>query len=66
MTKGGVDCHKYNLQPNAGNEMPSSIKRWREKNGGTHAVMASVHVRKDGSKEDVEQALEEARKSVRS
>jgi hypothetical protein len=66
VTKGGIDCHKYNLQPNAGNEVPSSIKRWREKNGGTHAVMASVYVKKDGSKEDVEKALEEAHKSVSS
>lgn len=56
VTKGGVECHKYNVQPNAGSEIPSSIKRWREKNGGTQAIMASVYVRKDGSKVDVEKA----------
>jgi hypothetical protein len=44
--KDGVKCHKYQLQPNAGSEIPSSIQRWREKNGGTHAVMASVYVKK--------------------
>lgn len=30
----------------------------------THAVMASVYVKKDGSKEDVERALEEAHKGI--
>lgn len=63
--KDGVDCHKYNVQPNAGEDIPSSIKRWREDNGGTHKVMATVYVKKDGTKDDVEKALEEAHKSVR-
>lgn len=64
VTKGGLECHKYNVQPNAGIDVPSSIKRWREKNGGTHSVMTSVYVKKDGSKEDVEKALEEAHKEI--
>ncbi|KAK2813971.1 hypothetical protein FQN50_000375 [Emmonsiellopsis sp. PD_5] len=39
----GVDCHRYQLQPNAG-KIPSTIKAWRDKNGGTHAVIAVMHI----------------------
>ncbi|CAK3787534.1 Hypothetical predicted protein [Lecanosticta acicola] len=63
--KDGVDCHKYNLQPNAGDDIPSSIKRWRKDNGGTHEVMAVVYVKKDGTKDDVEKALHDAHKNVK-
>ncbi|KAF7197359.1 hypothetical protein HII31_01169 [Pseudocercospora fuligena] len=65
VTKDGVECHKYNVQPNAGNDIPSEFKRWREANGGTHAVMGSVFVKKDGTKADVEKALEEGHKEIR-
>lgn len=57
ITIDGTIYHKFQMQPNAG-KVPSSIKRWREANGGTHAVMANVLVKKDGTKEDVEEALE--------
>ena len=50
-------------QANAG-KVPSSIKQWRESNGGTHAVMATGYVKKDGTKEDVEKGLYEAANSV--
>lgn len=36
----GKGYHKYQLQPNTG-KIPSSIKQWRDKNGGTHAVMTT-------------------------
>jgi len=52
------------MQPNAGNDIPSTIKNWRDANGGTHAGMANVLAKKDGTKEDVEAALEEAHKGV--
>ncbi|EER29466.1 hypothetical protein CPC735_071480 [Coccidioides posadasii C735 delta SOWgp] len=39
----GVDCHRYQLQPNAG-KIPSTIKEWRDKNGGTHAVITVMHI----------------------
>ncbi|KAM5467496.1 hypothetical protein MauCBS54593_005467 [Microsporum audouinii] len=42
----GKEYHKYQLQPNAG-KIPSSIKEWRDKNGGTHAVMAIMYIPKD-------------------
>ncbi|EME44741.1 hypothetical protein DOTSEDRAFT_152750 [Dothistroma septosporum NZE10] len=61
VTRDGIECHKYNVQPNAGNNIPSSIKRWREANGG----MSTVYVKKDGTKQDVENALEEAHKDVK-
>lgn len=59
----GVTYHKYQCQPNAG-KVPSSIKDWRESNGGTHAVMASVYVKKDGTKEEVQAAIDQAVKKV--
>jgi hypothetical protein len=42
----GKEYHKFQLQPNAG-EIPLTIKRWREKNGGIHAVIGSMHTQKD-------------------
>jgi hypothetical protein len=47
-----------------GNEVPSTIKTWRDANGDVYAVMAKVLVKKDGTKEDVENALAEAHKGV--
>ncbi|EAS27296.2 uncharacterized protein CIMG_09901 [Coccidioides immitis RS] len=63
VTKGDEVYHKFQMQPNAG-KVPSSIKRWREGHGGTHAVMSTALVKKDGSKEDVEKGLNEAAASV--
>lgn len=57
--------HKFQMQPNAG-KIPSSIARWRNANGGTHAVLATAYVKKDGTKEDVTEGLTEANKSVNS
>ncbi|EFE37894.1 hypothetical protein TRV_07440 [Trichophyton verrucosum HKI 0517] len=42
----GQQCHKYQLQPNAG-KIPSTIKEWREKNGGTHAVITTMYIAVD-------------------
>ncbi|EEH10505.1 conserved hypothetical protein [Histoplasma capsulatum G186AR] len=63
VTKEDGTYHKFQMQPNAG-KVPSSIKRWREGHGGTHAVMATALVKKDGSKEDAEKGLNEAAESV--
>lgn len=63
VVKGDNTYHKFQMQPNAG-KVPSSIKRWREDHGGTHAVMATALVKKDGSKEEVEAGLAEATESV--
>ncbi|EQL02630.1 hypothetical protein G6O67_003060 [Ophiocordyceps sinensis] len=46
--------HKFQLQANAG-KVPAQVKNWRQANGGAHAVMATVFVKKDGTKEDVEE-----------
>lgn len=55
--------HKFQVQPNAG-KIPTTFKNWRDQNGGTHVVMASAFVKKDSTKDDVQQALEEAGESL--
>ncbi|TBU23588.1 hypothetical protein BD311DRAFT_810653 [Dichomitus squalens] len=57
ITIDDIVYHKYQMQPNAGDDIPATIKNWRDANGGTHAVMANVYVKKNGTKEDVEEAL---------
>lgn len=59
----GATYHKYQCQPNAGN-IPSSIKDWREANGGTHAVMTSIYIKPDSTKEEVEAVINEAVKGI--
>ncbi|RHZ57201.1 hypothetical protein CDV55_103493 [Aspergillus turcosus] len=44
--------HKFQIQPNAG-KIPSTFKTWRDKNGGTHKVMATAFVKTDFTKDDV-------------
>lgn len=63
VTKADGVYNKFQMQPNAG-KIPSSIKQWRESNGGTHAVMADALVKKGGTQDDVKKALEDAAKSV--
>lgn len=58
VVRDGIQCHKYQVQPNAG-KVPTSIENWRKKNGGTHAVMGDIFVKKDGTEEDVEAGVEE-------
>lgn len=41
----GKDYHRFQLQPNAG-KIPSTIKEWRDKNGGTHAVITTMYIEK--------------------
>ncbi|PVH71025.1 hypothetical protein DL98DRAFT_378913, partial [Cadophora sp. DSE1049] len=48
----GTLYNKFQIQPNSG-KVDSTIRQWREKNGGTHAVMGVMYVKKDGSVEDV-------------
>ena len=63
VTRSDGIYHKFQMQPNSGN-VPASIKQWREKNGGTHAVMADVFVKKDGTQQDVEEALKKGIDSI--
>ncbi|KAJ7768381.1 hypothetical protein B0H16DRAFT_1716391 [Mycena metata] len=60
----GSVVHTFKMQPNAG-KIPSSLAEWRDKNGGTHAVMATVYVKEESTKEDVETALEVARQAFK-
>jgi hypothetical protein len=64
VTKGDEVYNKFKMQPNKG-KVPSVIKNWREHHGGTHAVMADVYVKKDGTPEDVREAIEEANRTVK-
>ncbi|RPD69304.1 hypothetical protein L226DRAFT_280992 [Lentinus tigrinus ALCF2SS1-7] len=58
--RDGVVYHKFAMQPNAG-KIPSSIKAFRDGDPkGTHAEMAPMYVKKDGTKEDVEEAMKQA------
>lgn len=41
----GKEYHKYQSQPNA-RKIPSSIRQWRDRNGGTHAVMTTLYIPK--------------------
>lgn len=47
---------KYQVQPNAG-KIPSSWREWRDKNGGTHAVIGPVKIKKGATKDEVNQSL---------
>lgn len=59
----GVDHYKFQCQPNNG-RIPSSIKDWREKNGGTHAVMTTIQIKKGATEKEVREALDKAFKEV--
>ncbi|KAF2806078.1 uncharacterized protein BDZ99DRAFT_395049, partial [Mytilinidion resinicola] len=64
VVKDGVTCHQYNMQPNAG-KVSSSTVRWREANGGTHAVMTEVLIKENTSQEEeVKEAVDEAGNAV--
>ncbi|PGH07902.1 hypothetical protein AJ80_07942 [Polytolypa hystricis UAMH7299] len=65
VTHNNNECHKFQLQPNAG-KIPSTIKAWRDKNGGTHAVIAVMHVPVDTEPdaELLEETAEEALKDL--
>ncbi|EJT97071.1 hypothetical protein DACRYDRAFT_25209 [Dacryopinax primogenitus] len=62
----GTVYHKFQMQANAGNKIPSTIKKWRSKaDRGTHVVMADVFVPRGGGKDDVEAALKKAHEGVK-
>ncbi|RAH47867.1 uncharacterized protein BO95DRAFT_461617 [Aspergillus brunneoviolaceus CBS 621.78] len=54
--ENGSVYHKYQVQPNAG-KIPSSWKGWRDRNRGTHAVIGTVKVKQDATRDDVDEAL---------
>ncbi|KAI1908613.1 hypothetical protein LOZ12_004492 [Ophidiomyces ophidiicola] len=56
--EAGKKFHRFQVQVNAGNKIPKSWKVWREKNGGTHAIIATIKVPDEGTKEDVKAALD--------
>ena len=64
VTYENKECHKFQQQPNAG-KILSTIKQWRVKNGGTHAVIGVMYVPVDtdpdgkGLEEAAKEALED-------
>lgn len=56
VTESGTVYNKFQVQPNAG-KVPSTISNWRDSNGGTHAVMGTMFVKKDGTKESVKEGF---------
>ncbi|KAK2766229.1 hypothetical protein FQN54_007745 [Arachnomyces sp. PD_36] len=58
----GKEYHRFQLQPNAG-KIPSTIKEWRDKNGGTHAVITTMFIEK-GVQPDEEVFEDAVRKSL--
>ncbi|OJD22271.1 hypothetical protein ACJ73_06380 [Blastomyces percursus] len=57
VTQNGTIYNMFQVQPNAG-KVPSSIRDWRDKNGGTHAVMGNMLVKKDGTAGDVQEGFD--------
>ena len=58
--------HRWKLQVNAGDDIPSYLIRWRNAQGkkDTHATMAVIEIRENADKEEVEEALLEATQDV--
>ncbi|PKX96285.1 uncharacterized protein P174DRAFT_457094 [Aspergillus novofumigatus IBT 16806] len=56
LEEDGQVYHKYQVQPNVG-KIPSSWKEWRDKHGGTHAVIGIIKIKQDVTKDDVDLAL---------
>jgi hypothetical protein len=64
VTQNGIVFHKFQCQPNAG-KISASLKDWREKHGGTHAVMTTVLIKKGATKEEVVHAVDTAMSNVK-
>ena len=56
--RNGVVEHKYQLQANSG-KVHTSIENWKRRNGGTHAVISTIYVKKNGRKDDVADGLDD-------
>lgn len=55
--RNGITYNKFQVQPNAG-KVNSTIRAWKEKNGGSHAVMGVMYVKKDGDVNDVKEGFQ--------
>ena len=55
----GKKYHRFQVQVNSGNKIPTSWKQWRQKHErGTHGIVATVKIPDGGTKEDVQAALD--------
>ena len=64
VNENGVTYNKFQVQPNAG-KVPSTIAQWSKENGGTHAVMGSMYVKKGGSQSDAKTAYQGFREAFK-
>ncbi|EGE06705.1 hypothetical protein TEQG_05699 [Trichophyton equinum CBS 127.97] len=63
--RGGKKFHRFQVQVNSGNKIPISWKNWREKHTkGTHAIVTTIEVPDNGTKEEVQEALEAAEDGI--
>jgi hypothetical protein len=57
--EGGRKFHRFQVQVNAGNKIPSSWKQWRQNHEkGTHGIVATIKVPDGGTRDDVQAALD--------
>ncbi|KKK23234.1 hypothetical protein P175DRAFT_0472969 [Aspergillus ochraceoroseus IBT 24754] len=57
--------HRFQVQVNSGNKIPTSWKQWRQKHKeGTHGNVATIKVPDGGTKEDVQAALDAVDKEI--
>ena len=58
IAEDGTIYNWFQVQPNAGDDVPAFIKEWRKNNGGTHAVMGRFRVKQGGTQDDVDEAMD--------
>jgi hypothetical protein len=53
--------NKFAIQANAGSSVPPTIKEWIKQQGkkGTHTNLGDLYVKKDGTKEDIDEGFEQ-------
>lgn len=57
--EGGKKFHRFQVQVNAGNKIPTSWKDWRQRHAkGTHAIVTTLKIPDGGSKDEVEKAFD--------
>ncbi|GAM88999.1 hypothetical protein ANO11243_070330 [Dothideomycetidae sp. 11243] len=64
VVRDGKSYNKFQVQTNSG-KIPSTLKDWQRENGGTHAVMGTMYVKKEGDKDDVKEGFDEFVKSFK-
>ncbi|PPQ82669.1 hypothetical protein CVT24_004341 [Panaeolus cyanescens] len=64
VTIDGVEYYVFQMQPNRGHDVPSSIKKWRQAYGGTHSVMTMIYIPKNADRDTVEAIIRKAHEDI--